>query len=228
MTDKPEKKSVHEYLTVNDLENFNDKVQRIVHRRPSKSQLKKAETPIEEAPTGQYDSNKYESVTVNPSEITDDLLYQLADIIDKKKHFNSDDFKDTKIVGPSTQDRILGSIAVVYITEQNIPVAVAVLEDPTVINYKGIIPGDLYELKSGQSLENRIQLLFFEVLPEKMGHGLDKELKRGISELSPKTFYINPFPGYKPAQQQLENIGYALSSTFNTEWDDEPLELWLN
>ena len=138
------------------------------------------------------------------------------------------DFKDSKLTkGPDTTDKILNSIAVVYILEDGIPVAVSTLLDPTKENYKGIIPSDYYEMKSGKSLQGRHQQEHFAVKPDKHNLGLAQELKRLLLESSPKTFVINQSPDTESSFGLAKN-GYQVISKFNTEWETEPVQLWIN
>ena len=88
-----EKKNIHDFLTINELETFNDKVNRIVSGEPSKPSEPKT-VPGNEKKEVPFDSNKYQSFIVNPKDIPDDLLYQLADIIDKKTEAKSISFVD--------------------------------------------------------------------------------------------------------------------------------------
>ena len=218
------KRTVHDFLTVGDLDNFNDKVNRVVFNKEPIPEVKDESKEVQEIP---YDPNRFESVIVDPKDIPDELLQQLADIVDKKTHFNENDFIDSNAKGPNTADKILNSVAVAYITEGSIPVAVATLIDPTKQNYKGIIPSDYYELKSGKPLENRIQQEFFAIMPEYHDKGLAQELKSLLLETSPNMFIINSTTDKETATGLAKN-SYKLISRLDTEWEDEPIELWVN
>lgn len=216
-----EERDVHDFLTVSELDNFNDKVSAIVNKDDKKDTPQSSEIDIENEPTNQ------ESFIVNPSELDEDLRYQLADIIDGKTHFNEDDIKEEKAKGPTTSDNILNSLAVAYITEDNLPIAVALLKDPTVENHKFIIPCDYYELKSGASLEERIQQEFFAFRPDKYNQKLGMELKKTLMEDSSELFIITSSTD-KSTNAYLTQCGYKVASTFDTEWEKNPVNLWIN
>ena len=155
------KKNIQNFLSVSDMETFNEKVNYVVSGKQAQDDVD-AETPV----VKELDRDKFESSVVRPEAIPQTELNQCADIIDAKIHFDTQDFRDTWHKGPNTVDRLLSSMGVAYITEDDIPVACATLTDPTEINFKGIIPLDYYELKSGYSLAGRLQQEFFAVKPE--------------------------------------------------------------
>jgi len=215
----------YDFLSVDKMKKLNKKVNHLVDDQAQQPQPEpEAVTDNEDIP---FSTDRYESYTVNPNEISEDLLHQLADIIDKKSYYNENDFSDSSIKGPNTTDRILNSIAVAYVMEEGLPVAVATLLDPTVENYKGIIPSDYYELKSGRSMENKIQQEFFAVKPEYHNRGFAQELKRLLLETAPAMFIINPVSDKETSTGLFKN-GYKLVARFDTEWESEPVELWIN
>jgi hypothetical protein len=215
--------NMHDFLTVMDLDNFNEKVNKAgLNKTPGKSE----EPQKVIRPETKYDTDEFKSYIVNPKDIPETILKQLADVVDKKSFFNKND-PSAKPAGPDTTERILSSIAVACILQNTIPVAVATLLDPTKENYKGIIPCDYYELKSGKSLEDRIQQDFFAVVPEKQNLGLAQELKRQLMTVAKKMFVINLSSDVETAKGLAKN-GYKLISVFNTEWEQEPVELWIN
>ena len=175
----------------------------------------------------ELDRNKFDSVIVKPEAIPQDDLNQCADIIDSKTHFDSQDFRDTWLKGPNTVDRLLSSMGVAYVTEDDIPVACATLTDPTQINYKGIIPLDYYELKSGFSLAGRLQQEFFAVKPEYRGMGIATELRDLLESVSPKMFITVPVWDTDTITGLVKN-GYKFVAEFNTDWEQAPVQLWIN
>jgi len=217
------KESNHDFLAINDLESFNDKVKRIVLNEPPERE--EEVLPEEEIDTS-FNPEKYESITINPSELTDELLHQLADIIDKKTTYNTEDLINIDAIG-NTTDTLLASLAVVYIAENTVPVAVASVSDPTLVNNKGVIPSDFFELKSGVQIENRLQMDSFTIIPEKMGQGLDTKLNQMVTAITPSIFYVNPNTE-DITKNMLAKNGYKLASTFETEWEKIPQELWVN
>ena len=223
MEDK-EERNVHDFLTVSELDNFNDKVNMVLNKK-SVSDNEEAESNTEKELV--EETVERETFVVNPTEIPDDLLYQLSDIIDGKTHFSNNDLSLEQIEGPSTRDKILGSIAVAYIMENNLPIAVALLLDPTIENYKKIIPNDYYEVKSGKSLEGRIQQEFFAFKPDQYSPELGKELKELIESNSPNLFIVS-LAIDETTNRYLIESGYRLISEFKTDWEKETVKLWIN
>ena len=124
-------------------------------------------------------------------------------------------------------DKINDAIAVAYITEDGIPVAASTLRDPTIQDYKGIIPGDYYELKSGVSLENRLQQEYFEIHPDFHDMGLAGELRRTLKTIVDDMFVIVPVTDTNTIAG-LNTAGYKKMSEFKTDWEQVPVQLWIN
>ena len=118
-------------------------------------------------------------------------------------------------------------MGVAYITEDDIPVACATLTDPTIGNYKGIIPLDYYELKSGYSLEGRLQQEFFAVKPEYRGMGIATELRDLLESISADMFITIPVWDTDTIDGLVKN-GYKFIAEFNTDWEQAPVQLWIN
>ena len=216
------KKSIHDFLTVSDLETFNDKVSYLISGNKSKNN-----TDNESNVKKEFNRNQFESSIVKPEGLSQDVLYQCADIIDGKTHLDKQDFRDTWLKGPSTIDRLLNSMGVAYVSEDEIPVACASLIDPTQINYKGIIPIDYYELKSGYSLNGRLQQEFFAVKPEYRKIGIAGELRDLLESISEKMFITVPVWDTDTIGGLAKN-GYKFISEFNTSWEQAPVQLWIN
>lgn len=214
-----EEKTAHDFLTVSDMDNFNDKVKMVLNKKNNDET--NTPEPVADEPL------ITESFIVNPTEIPDDLLYQLSDIIDGKTHFSTDDIKEEEPEGPTSKDKILGSIAVAYIAVDNLPIAVALLQDPTIQNYQGVIPCDYYELKSGKSLEQRIQQVFFAFKPDMYSPEVGKELKQKLESNSPNLFVVT-LSTDETTNKYLIECGYRLVSDFTTEWEQSIVNLWIN
>jgi hypothetical protein len=220
--------NAHDFLTVGDLDNFTDKVDSVINGEQTDS----PELSInqdEETESVPYDSTKFESIAAQPTDLDENTLYQIADIFDKKTHLNGEDLTVNQGKSPNTVDKIMSSIAVIYVNEieGGMPVAAAILIDPTIENYKGIIPSDYYEMQSGTSLENRLQQEYFAILPEKVGLGISDELRRLITTVSPETFVVVQENDTETIAG-LQSNGHKLVSTFDTEWEPVPVQLWLN
>lgn len=179
---------------------------------------------VEDSKSIPYDENKFHSYMASPKNVPNDVIHQLSEMFDGNSHFQE---HEEKQIGPSTSDRIKESLAVVYILEDGIPVAGAVLEDPTIQNYKGIVPKDYYELKSGQSLNGRVLQTFFQVLPSHNSLGIAGELKRLLEELAPKMFVIVA-KNDRSTQTGLFKNDYKIVSEFQTDWENVPVQLWIN
>lgn len=216
------KKNIQDFLSVSDMQTFNEKVNYVVSGKQPQEEIE-----VEKAVGKELDRNKFDSVIVKPEAIPQDDLNQCADIIDSKTHFDSQDFRDTWLKGPNTVDRLLSSMGVAYVTEDDIPVACATLTDPTQINYKGIIPLDYYELKSGFSLAGRLQQEFFAVKPEYRGMGIATELRDLLESVSPKMFITVPVWDTDTITGLVKN-GYKFVAEFNTDWEQAPVQLWIN
>lgn len=215
------KKSIHDFLNVSDLETFNEKVNYIVSG-------KKPEQEVEVEPVVKdLDRNRFESTIVKPEALSQDVLYQCADIIDGKTHFDRQDFRDSWLKGPNTVDRLLNSMGVAYVSEDDIPVACATLTDPTINNFKGIIPLDYYELKSGFDLSGRLQQEFFEVKPEYKQMGIAGELRDLLESISQNMFITVPVWDTDTIAGLAKN-GYKFVAEFHTDWEQAPVQLWIN
>lgn len=217
------KRTVHDFLTVSDLESFTDKVSYVVSGKASG----RKEAESEYQGLIEFDRERFEATVVRPEAIPLDILNQCADIIDAKTHLNQQDFKDTWNNSPNTVDRLLSSMGVAYITENDIPVACATLADPTEINFKGIIPVDYYELKSGYDLSGRLQQEFFAVKPEYLGMEISGELRDLLVSISEKMFITVPVWDTDTIVGLSRN-GYKLVAEFNTDWGNAPVQLWIN
>lgn len=218
------KRKINDFLNVSNMQSFNDKVSRVVSDKQTPTQ--DVEVDVESA-THVIDRDKFESTIVRPDAIPQDILHQCADIIDGKNHFNKQDFRDTWHKGPSTVDRLLDCMGVAYVTENDIPVGCAALSDPTQINYRGIIPIDYYELRSGFGLESHLQQNSFAIKPEYRGMGVASELRDLLESISPKMFITVPVWDTETIGGLSKN-GYRFVSEFQTDWEQAPVQLWIN
>jgi len=215
-------KTIHDFLSVSDLKSFNDKVSHVVSGNKHQEEIPEVEVPREE-----LDRERFEATIVKPEALTDDVLYQCADIIDGKTHFDNQDFRDTWNNSPNTIDRLVASMGVAYISEDDLPVACANITDPTISNFKGIIPLDYYELKSGFSLAGRLQQEFFAVKPEYQGIGIATELRDLLEGISAEMFITVPVWDTATIEGLVKN-NYKLIAEFNTDWEQSPVQLWIN
>lgn len=202
------------FINVPTMKAFNDKVT---------TEVECKELPTE--PSVQFDNNTFDSYVSSPESLDDETIYDISDIIDGKTHMNKYDDLPFDKTGLNTIDRIDNAIAIAFVTKEGIPIAVGTLTDPTIENYKGIIPITYYELKSGVSLEGRLQQEFFAMSPEYKGMGFSDELRRRLESVSDKMF-ITVNASDLETIQGLKNNGYKYISQFNTDWEKEPVQLW--
>ena len=174
-----------------------------------------------------YNPDQFESFIVDPVELDDDFVFQLADIIDKKEQLDNRDYTAKSFKAPNTVERLLNSEKIVYVTEDGLPVGVATLFDATKENYMGIIPADFYALKSATDLNDRMQQEFFTVVDEKKDMGIAGELRNRLEEISPLMFVTVPVTD-KDTLEGVSKNGYKLVSEFETEWEAAPVQLWIN
>jgi hypothetical protein len=196
----------HNFLTLNDLTTFIESV--TPHDIP-------------------YDNNTFTSYHTTPMDIDNDLLYQLADIIDKKMSFDYKPFTTQSFKAPNTVERLLNSEYIIYILEEGLPVAVATLIDASKENFMGIIPIDFYSLKSAYNLSGRMQQEFFTIVDEKRDMGLAGELRKYLDKLSPQSFIIVSSTDIDTLKG-IEKNNYEFIAEFNTSWDKTSVQLWIN
>ncbi len=208
-----EKNTPHAFLTVTDLKCFNESVEQNVTEETTESVQQ--ETP------------KFKSYITDPVKLDDDIVYQLADIIDKKTQLDKRDFTDKAFVAPNTVERLLASEKIVYVTEDDIPVGVASLVDATKENFMGIIPSDFYALKSAVNLSDRMQQEFFAVTDENKDMGLSAAIRDRLEEISPLMFVTVPSSDIDTLEGLTKN-GYKRVSEFETDWEATPVQLWIN
>ncbi len=212
------------YVTATKMKSFNQKINVMlesVDMGDSENQLAPKQIEMN------TDESDVDFQTTSPENIDDTTLYQLADLIDGKVHYedNNESNEITDFASPNTADQIDMSIGVIYISEESIPVAVATIIDPTVENYKGIIPVDYYELKSGVELYGKIQLEYFAVKPEFKAH--ESALYELVLEVAP-SIYAVVAKSNESMLNSMKNLGLRMVSEFDTDWDIAPVTLWVN
>lgn len=206
----------HSFLTLGDLKSFNESVSDGVIDN---------NTEVEKSIP--YDPTKFESVIVDPVDVNDEVMLQLADIIDKKTQLDQRDYTAKAFKAPNTLDRLLKADKIAYIMENGIPVAVASIVDAKQENYMGIIPADFYALKAAMPLNDYMHQEFFTVVDEKKDMGLSGELRRLLESIAPKMFITIPVTD-KDTLTGVANNGYKFVSEFETDWEVAPVQLWMN
>lgn len=212
------------FMSVEQLKNFNDTAVK------QAMGLKQPKPPIKDMTKQgvQYDPNSFDSTIVPPANIDDQILYGIADLFDDKvSAVNTEFLGELQKVSPNTVDKIRNSIAVAYITDAGIPVAACVIRDPSTTDYRGVIPADYIEMRTGIDLENRLEQEFFEIHPDYHGKGLASELRRLINSVVDETFIAVPASDTDTIIG-LTNAGYKMVSTFRNEGDVVDTQLWLS
>lgn len=173
------------------------------------------------------DPNQFEAFVKNPSDITEEVMFQLADLIDGKLDIKPRE-NSTEAAAPDTIDRLMNAITIVYITDENIPVAVASIIDPTSESYAGYIPLDQYSLKSAQNLDGRVQMEFIAIADEYVHTPVEQELVSQLNTLGTPLFAATTEKDQITAQI-LGEIGFKpVSSMEISSNGDENVILWID
>lgn len=219
------------FMSVERLKTFNDEELKRVMGATNPVNSQAPEKPKTEPETDQsvaYDPNVYDSFVVSPEKLDDQILYGLSDLFDGKvSAMDTDLLANVEKVSPNTVDKIMASVAVAYITEDGIPVAGCTLRDPTTVDFRGMIPADYYEMKTGVNLENRLEQEFFQIHPDYHDQGLASELRRMISTVVDYTFIVVPSNDTSTIIG-LSKAGYKLVSKFIADFDKTESQLWVN
>ena len=226
-----EHKNIRDYLGITDLKSFNQKVADVLKDDNKSTDSSNPQESGNVSQSVSFDANKFQTSIVLPDVLDENTLYQLTDLIDGKVHYENElvdeENEISDFASPNTVDQMMNSIGVIYITEEANPVAVATLSDPTIQNYRGVIPIDYYELKSGQSLYGRVQIETFAIKPEYKNAGLEGELRNLIDEVAPEIFAVVPLSDLR-MMELMQSSGYKPISQFQTDWDLTPVVLWIN
>ena len=173
------------------------------------------------------DPNRFEAFVKNPSDITEEVMFQLADLVDGKTDVTPPT-DSTAAAAPDTIDRLMNAVTVIYITDDDIPVAVASIIDPTVKSYMGFIPLDEFSLKSSQNLDGRVQLEFIAIADEYQSSAVEQELVAQMNSLGTPMFAATTQSDQNTANI-LATIGFKPVSEMEiSENGEEPVILWLD
>lgn len=172
------------------------------------------------------DPAKYSAFVKNPSDITEDVLYQLSDIISGRMDVHDDTQKPGIPSTPDVVDRLLNSVTIVYIEEEGVPVGVASLVDPTQKNYMGFKPIDLYSLHSGVNLEGRVLMEFFAVPDEYLDKGIAEEILAQIDDTDTEVFTVTDADD-SSATNMLTRFGFKPVANMDINSNEGPVTLWL-
>lgn len=176
--------------------------------------------------TQPLDPSIYSAYVKNPSDITEDVLYQLSDIISGRMNIRADKQKPGVPTTPDVVDRLLNSVTIVYIEEERIPVGVASLVDPTQKNYMGFKPIDIYSMHSGVNLEGRVLMEFFAVPDEYINKGIGEELLAQIDATGTKVFTVTDNDD-ENENELLTAFGFKPVANMDIDTNEVPVTLWL-
>jgi hypothetical protein len=173
------------------------------------------------------DQSRFKAYAKSPADIEEATLRDIAAVIDGKNDLKPPSDNHIPVATPSTLDRLLNSVTVVYITDNDFPVAAANLIDPTREDYRGVVPIKYYSLLSGYNLDGRVQQEFFAVAEEYRNHGLGEELRAQINALDTPTFIVVDTTD-KDCIEGLAKSGYQFIAQVDDETAKYPVQLWVD
>lgn len=186
--------------------------------------LVEAAAAEDDAPPPRIDTERFRAYVKSPADIPEDTMYQLVDLVEGKYDINPEKPAST-VSAPKTIDRLMNAQVIVYITENGIPVGMASIIDPTIENYQGIIPINIYSLYSGANLEGRVQQEFFCIADEYSDLGIAQEIKAQIQAMGAPTFTVIDSTDTKTEAGLMRN-GYHFISEFKPSSNEVPVQLW--
>jgi len=173
------------------------------------------------------DPERFKAYVKSPSDIEEGTLRDIAAVIDGKNDITPPPDSAIPVATPSTLDRLLNSVTIVYITDDDFPVAAASIVDPTKEDYRGVVPIKYYSLLSGYNLDGRVQQEFFAVAEEYRNHGLGEELRAQINALDTPTFIVVDTTD-KDCIEGLAKSGYQFVAQLDDETSEYPVQLWVD
>lgn len=173
------------------------------------------------------DPERLKAYVKSPSDIEEGTLRDIAAVIDGKNDITPPPDSAIPVATPSTLDRLLNSVTIVYITDDDFPVAAASIVDPTKEDYRGVVPIKYYSLLSGYNLDGRVQQEFFAVAEEYRNHGLGEELRAQINALDTPTFIVVDTTD-KDCIEGLAKSGYQFVAQLDDETSEYPVQLWVD
>ena len=185
-----------------------------------------------EVPTGALDAAHYKAYARNPSEIDQNTLAELADMVDRA-HDARNVIAAQQATGrepmasPRTIDQLMNSILVIYIMYDDAPVAVTNIVDPSTEDYHGYVPIRFYSLKTGYNLDGRLQQSFFSIDEDYRGFGVAKELFLQLhANGSPCFIVIDPLDA--PTVKNVQESGYMRVGHLTIDGSENEMELWVS
>ena len=204
------------FITLTQLKDFNQKLSPFIESMDDLYEPEVTTQPM-----------RLESWIKKPSDLDDTTIQELSNIQDGDTTGTETQVGSVETPGPTTADYIKDSIAVAYVTRDGIPIGFATLVDPTIENWKGIIPLDYYELHTGKNLDGRLMQQYFIVLPEYDGHGISEELRSQLGKVTQEVFTVVPSYDERTIKALNKN-GYQFAGEFDTAWEPYPVQLWIS
>lgn len=180
---------------------------------------------IDDGNDGNPFDEHFKLIMKNPSEIDEDMLYEIADLINGKY---SDNYKNVKRITemPDTIDQLKNSDLVLCITYDDIPVGVLTITNPMQENYKNIIPGQLYSLYSAYNLDNRVEIEYFVLSDEYDEYPLAQELIGQLEANGIETYMVCSSDDSN-TNELLRKSGFAYITSFQMDGDDTDVNLYV-
>ena len=185
--------------------------------------------PSNEPPAtpGQLDPERFKAYAKSPSDIDESVLRDIAAVIDGKRDVTPRADSTVPVATPSTLDRLLNAVTVVYITDNDFPVAAASLVDPTREDYRHIVPVRYYSLLTGYNLDGRVQQEFFAVADEYRNAGLGTELRAQVAALDTPTFVVADVED-RECIEGLARAGYQFVAQVSDGTSLPPVQVWID
>jgi hypothetical protein len=181
---------------------------------------------------GTLDASHYKAYAKNPSELDQNTLAELADMVDRA-HDAKNVIAAQQASGrepmatPRTIDQLMNSILVLYITCDDAPVAVTNVVDPSMEDYHGYVPIRFYSLKTGYNLDGRLQQSFFSIEEDFRSSGVAKELFLQLNvNGSPCFIVVDPMDA--PTVKNVQESGYKKVGHMKIDGSGNEMELWVS
>lgn len=173
------------------------------------------------------DPSRFNAYVKSPSDIDEKTIKDIAAVIDGKRNIEPPADGCIPVATPSTVDRLLNSVAIVYITDNDWPIAAASIVDPTKEDFRGVTPLRYYSLLSGYNLDGRVQEEFFAVADQYENQGVTEELRAQLAALDMPVFIIADSTD-KECIKNLAQSGYTFIAQLDDKTSDIPVQLWLD
>lgn len=185
-----------------------------------------------ESPTDTIDPAHYKAYVKSPGEIDSGIMQELAEVVDVA-HDSKNVIAAQQAMGrmpaatPSALDQLMNSILVVYITCDDYPVAVTCITDPSVEDYHGFVPLSFYSMKTGYSLDGRLQQPFMSINEDYRSVGLARELFLQLNAHGTPCFIVVD-PTDAPTVKNVQECGYMKVGNMVIDESGDEMELWVS